>query len=127
MAGKLPSQLAKIGQETGSESIPKTRLPATTCNAVRGAAMTPWGSELSRIPSGKAGIGDSGGSKSGNIRAGFGSPTPPPTSTPATPAHPAKPTDPELAAIVAAWPNLPPAIRAGIAAMVTASKLGSNP
>ena len=89
--------------------------------------MTPWGSELSRIPSGNAGIGDSGGSKSGNIRAGFGSPTPTPTSTPATPAHPAKPTDPELAAIVAAWPNLPPAIRAGIAAMVTASKLGSNP
>ncbi len=81
--------------------------------------MTPWGSELSRIPSGNPGIDDSGGSKSGNIQASFGSPTP----TPATPAPPAKPTDPALAAIVAAWPNLPPAIRSGVVAMVTASTI----
>jgi hypothetical protein len=29
------------------------------------------------------------------------------------PTPPANPTDPELAAVVAAWPDLPPAIRAG--------------
>jgi hypothetical protein len=32
--------------------------------------------------------------------------------------------NPELAAIVAAWPNLPPAIRAAMTAMVNASQLG---
>ena len=31
------------------------------------------------------------------------------------------PTDPELAAVVTAWPDLPPAIRAGIMAMVAAA------
>jgi hypothetical protein len=35
---------------------------------------------------------------------------------------PATPTDPELATVVAAWPHLPPALRAGILAMVAASK-----
>jgi hypothetical protein len=34
----------------------------------------------------------------------------------------ATPTDPALAAIVSAWPDLPPAIRAGIAAMVNAAR-----
>jgi len=34
---------------------------------------------------------------------------------------PAKPTDPELAAVVAAWPDLPPAIRAGVLALVKAA------
>lgn len=32
----------------------------------------------------------------------------------------AKPDDPELAAVVAAWPDLPPAIRAGVLALVRA-------
>lgn len=32
-----------------------------------------------------------------------------------------KPTDPELAAVVAAWPDLPPAIRAGVLALVRAA------
>jgi hypothetical protein len=58
-------------------------------------------------------IPESGGSKSGNTGGGFGPPTPPAT--------PPKPTDPELAAVVAAWPDLPPAIRAGIVAMVKAA------
>jgi hypothetical protein len=39
---------------------------------------------------------------------------------------PATPTDPELAAVVAAWPDLPPAIRAGIVAMVKAAA-STNP
>ena len=55
-------------------------------------------------------VSDSGGSKSGNKEGGFGPPTAPP-----------KPTDPELAAVVAAWPDLPPALRAGIVAMVKAA------
>jgi hypothetical protein len=32
-------------------------------------------------------------------------------------------TDPELATVVAAWPELPAALRAGIVAMVKASSL----
>lgn len=35
-------------------------------------------------------------------------------------AMPPKPLDPELAAVAAAWPELPPALRAGIVAMVKA-------
>jgi len=50
-----------------------------------------------------------GGSKSGNIDAGCGG-----SPTPATPA------DPDLSAVVAAWPDLPPAIRAGVVALVKA-------
>jgi len=72
--------------------------------------MTPTGSELSRNPSGNTHVPESGGSKSGNKGAGLG---------PATP--PAKPTEPELAAVVAAWPDLPPTIRAGIVALVNAA------
>jgi len=75
--------------------------------------MPPEGLEQSRFPSGNAGVSDSGGSKSGNNGAGSGPPRPPAT--------PPKPTDPELAAVAAAWPDLPPAIRAGIVAMVKAA------
>jgi hypothetical protein len=35
---------------------------------------------------------------------------------------PAVPPDPDLAAVVAAWPDLPPAIRAGVLALVKAGK-----
>jgi len=72
--------------------------------------MPPEGLEHLRFPSGNVGVPDSGGSKSGNNGGGFGPPTPP-----------AKPTDPELAAVVAAWPDLPPALRAGIVAMLKAA------
>ncbi|MFN7375249.1 MAG: hypothetical protein ACK5VC_06635 [bacterium] len=63
-----------------------------------------------RFPSGNAGVPESRGSKSGNNGGGPGPTTPP-----------AKPADPELAVLVAAWPDLPPAIRAGIVAMVAAA------
>jgi hypothetical protein len=43
----------------------------------------------------------------------------------AAPAQRAAPDDPELAALVAAWPTLPEAIRAGILAMVRAA--GGHP
>ena len=46
-------------------------------------------------------------------------------SAPNSPGNPpTPPTDPELAAIAAAWPDLPPAIRAGIVAMVKAARPG---
>jgi hypothetical protein len=53
---------------------------------------------------------DSGGSKCGNNGAGFGAPT-----------APERPADPDLAALVAAWPTLPSAVRVGIVAMVRAA------
>ncbi|GIK17963.1 MAG: hypothetical protein BroJett004_01270 [Planctomycetota bacterium] len=53
---------------------------------------------------------ESGGNKSGNTGARFGDS-----------AGVATPTDPELAAVVAAWPDLPPAIRAGVLALVKAA------
>lgn len=34
---------------------------------------------------------------------------------------PTPPADPDLAAVVAAWPQLPPAIRAGVLALVKAA------
>ena len=72
------------------------------------------GLEPPPFPSRNEGVGESGGSKSGNKDAPSGGSIPP-----ATP--PAKPADPELAAVIAAWPDLPPALRAGIAAMVKAA------
>lgn len=66
-----------------------------------------------------SGVAESGGSKSGNIGGRFGDsaevaePIPPTTPTP--------PDDPELATVVAAWPSLPPAIRAGVVAIVKAA------
>ena len=35
-------------------------------------------------------------------------------------------TDPDLAQVAAAWPTLPPALRAGILAMVKAAKGGGS-
>ncbi|MBL9001782.1 MAG: hypothetical protein JNK25_11670 [Phycisphaerae bacterium] len=86
--------------------------------------MTPRGSELSRFSSGNTRFSESGGSKSGNIRADSDAEPPPAspchhvTTSPKPPAP--TPPDPELAAVVAAWPALPPAIRAGVMALVRA-------
>jgi hypothetical protein len=55
-------------------------------------------------------VSDSGSSNSGNNRAGFGAPI-----------APERPADPDLVALVAAWPALPSAVRAGIVAMVRAA------
>jgi hypothetical protein len=55
-------------------------------------------------------VSDSGSSNSGNNRAGFGAPI-----------APERPADPDLAALVAAWPTLPSAVRVGIVAMVRAA------
>jgi hypothetical protein len=62
---------------------------------------------------GNTGVSETGGNKSGNIG--------PVSGDPIAPATPPPPTDPELAAVAAAWPTLPPAIRAGIVAMVAAA------
>jgi hypothetical protein len=63
-------------------------------------------------------VSESGGSKSGNIGD---------TRRELSPAPPllAPSIDPELAIVVAAWPTLPPAICAGIIAMVKAAKLAA--
>ena len=64
-----------------------------------------------RFPQGKPGVVLPAGNKSGNTGA-----QPPESATPATPA------DPDLSTVLAAWPNLPPAIRAGILALIQATK-----
>ncbi len=52
-----------------------------------------------------------------------GSPPPSHSASYSTPnPAPEAPADPELAAVVAAWPDLPPAIRAGVLALVKAAK-----
>lgn len=72
--------------------------------------MGATGIELPRFPAGVTPVSDSGGSKSGNTGApSSGSP------------GPAAPADPDLAAVVAAWPDLPPALRAGVLALVRAA------
>ena len=68
--------------------------------------MPPEGLEPSPDSKQTARIHESGGSKSVNIDASL---------------PPVAPVDPDLAAVAAAWPNLPPALRAGILAMVNAS------
>lgn len=77
-------------------------------------------------PAAKPHVHDSGGSNSGNIHAtqpltSTLTPTPTPTAPDAPPPAPTTPADPDLAALIAAWPTLPPTIRAGIAAMVKAA------
>ena len=71
--------------------------------------------EHSRFSPGKTRVSDSGGSKSGNIGTESGPAIPPATTT-----------DPDLAAVVAAWADLPPAVRAGIVAMVGAAVPGKG-
>jgi hypothetical protein len=79
--------------------------------------MTPAGIEQVAKPSGNPHIPETGGSKSGNNHAGFGPCSDGAASSTGAPTT-GTPTDPELRAIMAAWPTLPPAIRAGIVAMV---------
>lgn len=79
------------------------------CDAVENAGNGRGGIRTLADSPKKTGIPESGGSKSGNTRADSDPPT-----------APAMPTDPDLAAVVAAWPALPPAIRAGVLALVRA-------
>lgn len=81
--------------------------------------MGATGLEHPSNPAGKTRVSDSGGSKSGNK--GSDSALPPPAKAPATPPTAA---DLALARVVAAWADLPPAVRAGILAMVDASRPG---
>jgi len=83
------------------------------CDPLESGKVPPEGLEQSRCSAGNAGVADTGGSKCGNKGAGFDASTPPAT--------PPKPTDPDLATVIAAWPSLPPAIRAGVLALVRAA------
>jgi hypothetical protein len=76
---------------------------------VRIREMGDGGLELPGFPAGKSEVAGSGGNKSGNTGARIGDS-----------AGVATPSDPELAAVVAAWPDLPPGIRAGVLALVKA-------
>lgn len=67
--------------------------------------------------SGKPGVGGESGANCGALS---GDSAPEPTRAPASEPAPATPTDPDLAAVVAAWSDLPPAIRAGVVALVKA-------
>jgi len=70
------------------------------------------GFEQSQFPAGNTGVTGRRGNKSGNSDVPSVDPTP--QTTPPTP------SDPELASIIAAWGDLPPAIRAGVVALVKA-------
>ncbi len=72
--------------------------------------MGATGLELRRFPSENTEVPASGGSKSGNKDAPSGG-------SPGA----VKPADPDLARVVAAWATLPPAIKAGIVALVKAA------
>lgn len=80
------------------------------CDPMMSEEMGDTGFEPMRKTPGETQASDSGGSKCGNTSAVF-APCPPPV-----PTH-----DPDLAALMAAWPGLPHAVRAGIAALVRAS------
>lgn len=67
--------------------------------------------------SGKSHVRSSGGNNSGNKRTETGPQTPP---APPAAMH-IPPTDPELTGVIVAWADLPPAVRAGIVAMVQAA------
>ena len=69
--------------------------------------MAPPGFEPGPFPSGKSTDPDESGVKSG---------------APAGDSAPATPTDPDLLRIIQAWPDLSPAVRAAMLAMVTATK-----
>lgn len=70
-----------------------------------------------------------GDAKSGALRGDSGSATPPASGGAAVsaPIPPAPPTDPDLAAILTAWPSLPPAIRAAVRAFVDAATIKPTP
>jgi hypothetical protein len=114
---EMPRTASQTTQDQNEQRL-AVQAFTTGCEPVHSSLMPPEGLEHLRFPSGNAGVSESGGSKSGNKGAGFGPPTPRTT--------PPKPTDPELTAVVAAWPDLPPAIRAGVVALVKAAGLGGR-
>lgn len=106
-------------QSDPTASKPETQNPhnpaelvgvSVPCDAVETGPMGRAGLEHPPESPGNKGVSLSGGAKCGALP-GDSDPNP----TPATP------TDPELAAVVAAWPDLPPAIRAGVLALVKAA------
>lgn len=78
----------------------RIELPTFSLGSGRHSAETPVNTEVSE-----------GGSATPSYSASYSTPKPAPEA----------PTDPELAAVVAVWSDLPPALRAGIVAMVKAA------
>lgn len=115
-ATQKPTQQATVPACTGLHTYSQlvvgtglTRPDANRRGLVHFGGMGSPGLERTPKTAGNTPVSDTGGSKSGNIGAGPGMDTPP------------TPTDPALASVVAAWPHLPPALRAGIVAMVQAA------
>lgn len=83
--------------------------------------MVATGLEQPPESSGNTGVSGSGGADSGALPGDF-APQPAPATAPPDRCYPTVPSgDPDLSAVVAAWPSLPPALRAGIVAMVKAA------
>lgn len=93
----------------------ETELAAVSCgiDAETPAKKTISGPYCTRTRQGNTGITDSAAESGAECGALSRNSDP-------KPAH-AIPADPDLSAVIAAWPNVPPAIRAGILAMVKAA------
>jgi hypothetical protein len=76
--------------------------------------------------SGKTALPETRGIKSGNIPGDEQHHDARPPADPPPPTMPLIPADPDLAAVVRAWPDLPPAIRAGMVAIVRAADAGKG-
>lgn len=91
---------------------------ANECDATRNEGMGWLGPEHPQESSGNSHGPPAGGANCGALPGESGSD---PARVSAPIAVPSTPADPDLAAVVAAWPNVPAAIRAGIVAMVKAA------
>lgn len=117
-AATNPATQAHRSDTTGDQ--PKTQSPeipadlvgcGVGCDPVKKKGMGEEGFEPPKVSAGKSGETGRGGNKSGNNGAPIGDAV-----------RDGKPTDPDLAAVVAAWADLPAAIRAGVLALVKAGK-----
>lgn len=87
-------------------------------------SMGAEGIEHPANPSGNSGVHEPRGNKNGNTSAAGepkAAPAPAAGDAPSPPPTPEPPADPELAAVVAAWPTLAPAMRAAVLALVNAA------
>lgn len=113
---KTPESTSNRAMGVTPRNSPMSRafrqLPTLTGSRRLQAAFKKWAIQGPNTPpllAEKPHVAGSGGSNSGNIPAPSGGSPDAPT-----------PADPDLSAVVAAWPDLPPAIRAGVLALVKA-------
>jgi hypothetical protein len=108
-------------QQTTTHYQPQTKKPANPAEIAgpsRLAEVGKWAQQYSNecgFSAGNPAVSNSGGSKSGNTDAPSGE-------FPCSNEADAALVDSDLAAIIDAWPELPQAVRAGVVAMVRASR-----